>query len=335
MTILADRSPAGWDTVSEYLTDEWASDSDDDKKMRLAEGRALSKQSKESKKQQFSNTRFGTQRSLPFQSTGLNHNFLNVANHGISFQPPRFQTLPTLPQAVQRPVLPMATNQLQVAPAPTFVRPSIMGTQIRHPGCYICGGLDHWKSSCPAKSNWYENFNSLESESLISSKKFNEGSSNTIKGNLRRHAEFWEKELGANDFILNVIKFGYKIPLRYIPAPTEFKNNLSALKESEFVEDSIKKLLQQYFISEVEQPHYMTSPLSVARSSLGKRRLVLDLSFLNKFVWKENIKFDDWKIFEQLIESNEQAYFFKFDFKSGHHHVEIHDESQKYLGFSW
>ena len=31
--ILADRSPAGWDTVAEYLTDEWASDSDDNKKM--------------------------------------------------------------------------------------------------------------------------------------------------------------------------------------------------------------------------------------------------------------------------------------------------------------
>ena len=38
---LADKSPAGWDTVAEYESDEIASDSDDDKKIRRAEKRAL------------------------------------------------------------------------------------------------------------------------------------------------------------------------------------------------------------------------------------------------------------------------------------------------------
>ena len=40
---LADRSPGGWDTVKEYLSDELASDSGDEKKMRSAEERALTK----------------------------------------------------------------------------------------------------------------------------------------------------------------------------------------------------------------------------------------------------------------------------------------------------
>ena len=43
---LADRSVAGWDTVKEYLSDELASDSDDEKKMRKAEERAVSKKRK-------------------------------------------------------------------------------------------------------------------------------------------------------------------------------------------------------------------------------------------------------------------------------------------------
>ncbi|KAJ8309613.1 LOW QUALITY PROTEIN: hypothetical protein KUTeg_012835 [Tegillarca granosa] len=38
---LAEKSPAGWDTVKEYLSDELASDSEDEKKMRSAEFRAL------------------------------------------------------------------------------------------------------------------------------------------------------------------------------------------------------------------------------------------------------------------------------------------------------
>ena len=41
---IADRSPAGWSTVQEYLSDEIASDSDDEKKLRAAEKRALEKQ---------------------------------------------------------------------------------------------------------------------------------------------------------------------------------------------------------------------------------------------------------------------------------------------------
>ncbi|KAK3099654.1 hypothetical protein FSP39_007559 [Pinctada imbricata] len=38
---LADKSPAGWDTVREYLSDELASDSEDEKKIRNAESRAM------------------------------------------------------------------------------------------------------------------------------------------------------------------------------------------------------------------------------------------------------------------------------------------------------
>ncbi|CAC5393421.1 unnamed protein product [Mytilus coruscus] len=38
---IADKSPAGWDTVEEYLSDELATDSEDEKKIRYAENRAL------------------------------------------------------------------------------------------------------------------------------------------------------------------------------------------------------------------------------------------------------------------------------------------------------
>lgn len=38
---IADKSPAGWTTVREYESDDLASDSDDEKRMRQAENRAL------------------------------------------------------------------------------------------------------------------------------------------------------------------------------------------------------------------------------------------------------------------------------------------------------
>ena len=40
---IADKSPAGWDTVTEYLSDDLASDSEDDKRIKSAESRALKK----------------------------------------------------------------------------------------------------------------------------------------------------------------------------------------------------------------------------------------------------------------------------------------------------
>jgi hypothetical protein len=42
---LADKSPAGWDSVKEYLSDELASGSEDEKRIRKAEPAALRKRS--------------------------------------------------------------------------------------------------------------------------------------------------------------------------------------------------------------------------------------------------------------------------------------------------
>ena len=61
---MADKSHAGWDIIEEYLTDDLASDSDDEKRIRQAEARALKKKEtkvetcKQSKK--YFSTRSGT-----------------------------------------------------------------------------------------------------------------------------------------------------------------------------------------------------------------------------------------------------------------------------------
>ena len=54
---------------------------------------------------------------------------------------------------------------------------------------------------------------------------------------------------------------------------------------------------------------------------------------MNHYIYKDRIKFDDWKIMEQFVHKGD--FFFKFDIKPGYHHVDIWEEHQKYLGFSW
>ena len=50
---------------------------------------------------------------------------------------------------------------------------------------------------------------------------------------------FWER----TQFILNTIRFGYKIPFISRPPTVSLGNNRSALDEPEFVKESIKDLI--------------------------------------------------------------------------------------------
>ena len=53
----------------------------------------------------------------------------------------------------------------------------------------------------------------------------------SVKSKLFRSIQHWQS-LGAPDFILSVIRNGYKIPFISTPPPRRFTNNASALKEA-------------------------------------------------------------------------------------------------------
>lgn len=53
---IADRSPAGWKTVDEYVSDDLASDSEDEKRIKAAEIRALKKTENSKNKKYISNS---------------------------------------------------------------------------------------------------------------------------------------------------------------------------------------------------------------------------------------------------------------------------------------
>ena len=49
----------------------------------------------------------------------------------------------------------------------------------------------------------------------------------SVKGRLKDHFNFWSHDLGASDFILQVISNGYAIPFVTIPPKAFFRNNNS------------------------------------------------------------------------------------------------------------
>ena len=105
-----------------------------------------------------------------------------------------------------------------------------------------------------------------------------------VKGRLAKHVDFWIS-IGTNDFVINTMKNGYVIPFLNPPVSMFMKSNKSAITNSEFVEQAITEL--------VPFKTFVVNPLSVAINKLGKKRLILDLSVLNKFAKKEKFKFED------------------------------------------
>ena len=80
-------------------------------------------------------------------------------------------------------------------------------------------------------------------------------------------------------------------------------------------------------------PRTTVNPLSVSTRTSGKQRLILDLRRVNAFVYKQKFKCEDLSVATQIFDKD--YYLFKFDLKSGYHHIQIFPEHHKYLAFAW
>ena len=71
-----------------------------------------------------------------------------------------------------------------------------------------------------------------------------------VKNRLRKHIDFW-RDIGANQYILDTILYGYKIPFYSLQPRSVSNNNQSALNESVFVREAISDLLDKGLIQKM------------------------------------------------------------------------------------
>ena len=79
-------------------------------------------------------------------------------------------------------------------------------------------------------------------------------------------------------------------------------------------------------IKEVKAPPKVINPLSVSETAASKKRLILDRRYINEHLYKDKIKFDDWKCFENYLEHTD-GFVFNSDLKSGYHHVDAFERA--------
>lgn len=152
--------------------------------------------------------------------------------------------------------------------------------------------------------------------------------------NIRKEVKFWEA-IGASDFTLSVINFGYK--LNSVPGFSQFSlaepPRGSALANAEFVCSELTKLLATGAVQRVISPPRITSALAVATNSTGKKRLILDLSKMNLWLFDTRFRYEDLSSIWYSLPPG--GFLTLFDFRSGYHHIGMHNSSLDALGFQW
>ena len=155
----------------------------------------------------------------------------------------------------------------------------------------------------------------------------------SVQGRLRKCSRFWTDKLEASQYVCDIITSGYRLPFLVFPPAVCAKNNKSAIEHATFVSEAIQELLEAGCVTRVSSCPTVCSPLQVAVNAKGKRRLVIDLRYVNQYLHLTKFKYEGLNLVPVLFQKGD--HMITFDLKSGYHHVDIHEDSQQYLGFSW
>ena len=341
----ADKSPAGWNAVDEYESDELAENSKDEKKLRSAERRALSRMKFKSTQSKMSKATATSTRSTPSSTQQTPTERPSLPQQPFRSYPRSFRNYgrysPTDkcfscgPSATGLGRPNVSTSTVQINANPTH--PDTPGQLLAEHGhklaanrlCeneyinYLCSDMHNRNSPNASVCPETETSELVQGAQVVN-----------VKGRLRACVQFWES-ISAPPFVLSVIREGYKIPFLHTPPRAFFPSNKSSHEHNQFVASAIKELLRVGSVLECPTPPTVVNPLSVSVQSNGKKRLILDLRYPNTYIKKSHVKFEDAKAMLGLLANPAQYWMFSFDIKSGYHHIDIHASDQQFLGFAW
>ena len=138
----------------------------------------------------------------------------------------------------------------------------------------------------------------------------------TVKGRLHT---FWREELCAPPWVLDMLRQGYVLPFTSVPTPYLRPNQHSAHAEAEFVDGAAAELVAEGYVKKVDQKPIVCSPLSEVANGVGKKRLVVNLRHVNRYLMVQKFKYEDLRVATLMSKPGE--WMFSFDLKSGYHQL--------------
>ena len=159
-----------------------------------------------------------------------------------------------------------------------------------------------------------------------------------VQGRLRRHLPFW-RTFVRWQLILTWLASGYPLDFAGAPPPPRHFSNQPSCFQSygplgsgpAFIDTALTELLASG--AAVEDPHIrVCHPLGIVEQK-GKLRLIYDARYVNSFLKKTPFRYETLDTLPDILKPFD--FLFTVDVSSAYHHVELHNNSQPYVGFSW
>ena len=157
-----------------------------------------------------------------------------------------------------------------------------------------------------------------------------------LGGRIQYFIDNWRK-VTDNQWVLSVVEFGYKIPLKFLPCQKRVPKNPPATGSAHavLVNEAID-LKKKHAVSVVNpvQGQYISSYFAVPKpNKINEFRPILNLKYFNENVKKYSFKMETLASVREWIKPN--SYCTSLDLKDAFLHIPMHPDSKKYLRFRW
>ncbi|GLC60617.1 hypothetical protein PLESTB_001648500 [Pleodorina starrii] len=161
-----------------------------------------------------------------------------------------------------------------------------------------------------------------------------------MRHRLRNNLWFW-RSFCRSSLVLSWIAVGYCLMWnadcpKAGPDPVRLPNHGSALQNQGFVKDAVAELVATgaaLALPDGSVPHCVMPLGVVPKAGTDKFRLIYDARYLNKLVVTPSFKYETLAGLGTVLQPGD--YLFTVDLKSGYHHLDIHPDFWRYLGFMW
>ena len=140
-----------------------------------------------------------------------------------------------------------------------------------------------------------------------------------------------------NNWVLNVVKYGYKIPLKTVPYQKRIPTNPPATGNAfQVLVSEAQSLISKHAVRIVSpvDGQYVSSYFAVPKPrKVDQWRPILNLKYFNANVKKYKFTMETLSSVRDWIKP--QSYCIGLDLRDAFLHIPIHEESKKYLRFKW
>ena len=154
-----------------------------------------------------------------------------------------------------------------------------------------------------------------------------------VGGRLRFFLGHWEK-ITDDQWVLSVIKEGYKIEFNQIPPKTGIKKTNVPAKNLDILNMEVKSLIEKGAVEHVPlndlQNGFYSTFFQVPKKT-GDMRPVINLRPLNRYLRKQHFKMDSLTTVLNLVKQGDWA--ISLDLKDAYMHIPIFKNHRKYLRF--